>query len=138
MKKKKILLIIGNITLITVITLAIILLNNNKDNSINEKHFKINSMKNSLDNLILIAKFHKKLQDFENSYEIGELINAAKIINEMSDIKGNLSKKLIMKADKTIYNILIDEYIVECSQLKYLVDQLLSVAFIFNEKNKLP
>lgn len=110
----------------------------NRDNSINEKHFKINSMKNSLDNLILIAKFHKKLQDFENSYEIGELINAAKIINEMSDIKGNLNKKLIMKADKTIYNILIDEYIVEFSQLKYLVDQLLSIAFIFNEKNKLP
>jgi len=30
-----------------------------------------------------MLKFHKKLQDFDRSYEIGELIDSAKIINEM-------------------------------------------------------
>ncbi|ORY64675.1 hypothetical protein LY90DRAFT_668060 [Neocallimastix californiae] len=114
------------------------LLENNEENNINN-HFKINSIKNSLDNLILIAKFHKNIKDFENCFEIGDVIDAAKILNDMSEIKENLNGKLILKADKTINNILIkDEYIVERSQLKNLISQLLSVAFIFNKKNKLP
>jgi hypothetical protein len=82
------------------------LLENNEENNINN-HFKINSIKNSLDNLILIAKFHKNIKDFENCFEIGDVIDAAKILNDMSEIKENLNGKLILKADKTINNILI-------------------------------
>ncbi|ORX68449.1 hypothetical protein BCR32DRAFT_250331 [Anaeromyces robustus] len=99
---------------------------------------KLNELKKEVDNVSNNNEFHKGIQEFENFFEIGELINAAKILNEMSDIKEELSKKLILKSDKTIYNILTDEYIIERSQLKYLISQLLSIAIIFNEKNKLP
>jgi len=32
---------------------------------------------------IYILQFHRKIQDFENCFDIGELINAANIINDM-------------------------------------------------------